>query len=148
MRPCGGAAAGVAGLPDYGTTGLRGRRGAKRQAANWDDTGEPVYNIPVALGLMVFFALCAQCAATLAVIKRETNSWRWPLFAFVYMTVLAYVGAQAVFISIRLIGGNTVNWFGVFFTLSLVILAGVFGGVLGSVLQARGFVPSSRRTPD
>jgi len=42
---------------------------------------------------MVFFALCAQCAATLAVIKRETNSWRWPIFTFVYMTVLAYVGA-------------------------------------------------------
>jgi ferrous iron transport protein B len=42
---------------------------------------------------MVFFALCAQCAATLAVIKRETNSWRWPAFTFAYMTTLAYVGA-------------------------------------------------------
>jgi hypothetical protein len=39
-----------------------------------------------------------------------------------------------------------VNWFGVFFTLSLVILAGVAGGILGSQLQARGFVPSSQRT--
>ena len=35
---------------------------------------------------MVFFALCAQCAATLAVIRRETNSWRWPAFTFAYMT--------------------------------------------------------------
>jgi ferrous iron transport protein B len=42
---------------------------------------------------MVFFALCAQCAATLAVIKRETNSWRWPAFTFAYMTTLAYLGA-------------------------------------------------------
>jgi ferrous iron transport protein B len=48
---------------------------------------------PVALSLMVFFALCCQCASTLAVMRRETNSWGWPAFAFVYMTVLAYVGA-------------------------------------------------------
>jgi len=61
--------------------------------ATWDDTGEPVFNIPVALSIMVFFALCAQCAATLVVIKRETDSWLWPLFSFVYMTTLAYLGA-------------------------------------------------------
>ncbi len=48
-----------------------------------------------ALSLMVFFALCCQCASTLAVIKRETNSWLWPLFTFTYMTVLAYVGRAA-----------------------------------------------------
>ncbi|MBP90582.1 MAG: ferrous iron transport protein B [Planctomycetaceae bacterium] len=60
--------------------------------SKWPD-GRPVYNIPVALSIMVFFALCAQCAATLMVMKRETNSWRWPAFAFVYMTGLAYVGA-------------------------------------------------------
>jgi ferrous iron transport protein B len=52
-----------------------------------------VYNVPVALSIMVFFALCAQCAATLMTIKRETNSWRWPIFTFTYMTVLAYVAA-------------------------------------------------------
>ncbi len=46
---------------------------------------------------MMFFALCAQCAATLAVMRRETNSWRWPVFTFVYMTVLAYVGALATY---------------------------------------------------
>src|SRR5581483_418464 len=61
--------------------------------ATWDNTREPVFNIPVALSIMVFFALCAQCAATLAVIRRETNSWWWPIFTFVYMTALAYVGA-------------------------------------------------------
>ena len=60
--------------------------------------------------------------------------------------MVAYLGAQAVFITIRLIGGNSVNWFGVFFTLSLVMLAGLFGGLLGSLLQARGVVPSSRRS--
>jgi len=61
--------------------------------ATWDGTDKPVYNIPVALSIMVFFALCIQCAPTLAVIRRETNSWRWPAFTFTYMTALAYVGA-------------------------------------------------------
>ena len=65
----------------------------KLKAATWEGSDKKVFNIPVALSLMVFFALCAQCAATLAVIKRETNSWRWPIFSFTYMTVLAYVGA-------------------------------------------------------
>ncbi len=68
-------------------------------AATWDgsDPPRPVFTVPVALSIMVFFALCAQCAATLAVIKRETNSWRWPAFTFAYMTVLAYLGALATY---------------------------------------------------
>lgn len=61
-------------------------------SSQWPD-GRPVYTLPVALSIMVFFALCAQCAATLMVIRRETNSWRWPVFTFVYMTSLAYVGS-------------------------------------------------------
>ena len=65
-------------------------------AATWPD-GTPVFNLAVALSLMVFFALCCQCGATLAVIKRETNSWRWPLFTFTYMTILAYLGAWATY---------------------------------------------------
>jgi len=68
-----------------------GLQEAIRQA-EWPD-GRKVYNLPVALSVMVFFALCAQCASTLMVIRRETNSWRWPLFTFSYMTALAYVGA-------------------------------------------------------
>lgn len=62
------------------------------KAATWPD-GTPVFSIPVAMSIMVFFALCAQCVSTLMVIRRETNSWRWPAFSFVYMTVLAYIGA-------------------------------------------------------
>jgi ferrous iron transport protein B len=65
----------------------------KLRGATWDNSGRPVFSIPVALSIMVFFALCAQCAATLAVIRRETASWRWPAFTFAYMTALAYVGA-------------------------------------------------------
>jgi ferrous iron transport protein B len=77
---------------------------AQLRAARWDDTGLPVYNLPVALSIMVFFALCAQCAATLAVIRRETNSWRWPVFTFAYMTTLAYVGALITYqVGIRLL---------------------------------------------
>lgn len=63
------------------------------RTATWEGSSRPVFNVPAALSLMVFFALCAQCAATLAVMKRETNSWRWPAFTFVYMTTLAYVAA-------------------------------------------------------
>ncbi|HYF50071.1 MAG TPA: ferrous iron transport protein B [Planctomycetota bacterium] len=65
--------------------------------ATWDGSSKPLFSIPVELSIMVFFALCSQCAATLATIKRETNSWKWPLFSFTYMTVLAYVGALITF---------------------------------------------------
>jgi ferrous iron transport protein B len=78
---------------DEGQTQLQ----SQLQNATWDGSNVPVFNLPVALSLMVFFALCAQCAATLAVIKRETNSWRWPLFTFAYMTALAYLGALATY---------------------------------------------------
>ena len=63
----------------------------------WDGSARPVFTVPVALSIMVFFALCAQYEATLAVIRRETNSWRWPAFTFGYMTVLAYFGAMITY---------------------------------------------------
>ena len=66
-------------------------RRALRKASHAD--GTPVFGVPVALSIMVFFALCAQCMSTLAVIQRETHSWTWPAFSFAYMTVLAYTGA-------------------------------------------------------
>ena len=67
--------------------------GEELHAATWEGTNRKLFTLPVALSILVFFALCAQCAATLAVIRRETNSWRWPLFTFTYMTTLAYLGA-------------------------------------------------------
>ena len=66
------------------------------QAARRPD-GRPAIGIPVALSIMVFFALCAQCMSTLAVIKRESGSWGWPLLTFAYMTLLAYAGALATY---------------------------------------------------
>ena len=58
-----------------------------------DKEGNPLFTLATALSIMVFFALCAQCAATLAIIRRETNSWKWPIASFTYMTSLAYVAA-------------------------------------------------------
>ncbi len=87
---------------DEGATRLHGAL----HTATWDHSDRKVFNIPVALSLMVFFALCAQCAATLAVIRKETGSWRWPLFTFTYMTVLAYLGALATYQVGMWIGGG------------------------------------------
>lgn len=70
---------------------------ATLRSARWDNSGEPLFNVPVALSVMVFFALCAQCATTLVVIRRETNSWWWPTFTFVYMTGLAYLAALVTY---------------------------------------------------
>jgi ferrous iron transport protein B len=76
----------------------RRRLGTALQRETWDDgSGRRLFTVPVALSVMVFFALCCQCASTLAVIRRETNSWRWPVFTFVYMTALAYLGAMLVY---------------------------------------------------
>jgi ferrous iron transport protein B len=70
------------------------------KAIHTDWSTDPVrgkYGLPVALSIMVFFALCCQCASTLAVIRRETRSWAWPAFTFIYMTTLAYIGALVTF---------------------------------------------------
>ena len=85
---------------DEGSVELRDAMRAER----WPD-GRPVYTPLVALSVMVFFALCCQCGATLATIKRETNSWSYPVFTFVYMTSLAYLAALGVYqIGSRLAG--------------------------------------------
>jgi ferrous iron transport protein B len=47
--------------------------------------------------LLVFYAFCLQCAATIAVMRRETNGWQWPLFAWTYMTALGYLAALFVY---------------------------------------------------
>jgi ferrous iron transport protein B len=83
--------------------------GRALQAATWEgkegipDDERRVFTVPVALSVMVFFALCCQCVSTLAVIRRETNGWRWPVFTFTYMTVLAYLAALVVYQVGRLI---------------------------------------------
>ncbi len=64
--------------------------------ARWSD-GRIVFTLPMVIGLLVFYAFCLQCGATVAVMARETNSWRWPAMAWLYMTGLGYVGALLVF---------------------------------------------------
>lgn len=59
--------------------------------------GTPVFNLATSLSLLVFFILAAQCLPTQAVTRRETNSWRWPVFQFAYMTALAYAAAFIVY---------------------------------------------------
>jgi ferrous iron transport protein B len=69
---------------------------ARLAQASWPD-GSRVFTMPMVLGLLLFYAWCLQCAATLAVIRRETNSWRWPVFAWAYMTLLGYTGALVTY---------------------------------------------------
>ena len=66
--------------------------------------GSPVWTPLVALSLLVFFVLACQCMSTLAIVRRETNSWRWPLFMVSYMLVLAYVGSLVTYQGGRFLG--------------------------------------------
>ena len=89
-------------LGDKDPDGKGGLRKAL-QTATWPD-GRKLMTPWTAAGFMVFFALCCQCMATLAAIRRETNSWKWPAFVFVYMTALAYFAAVGVQQIGRLVG--------------------------------------------
>lgn len=68
------------------------------------DDGRPVWTPLTALTLMVFFVLAMQCMSTVAVVRRETNSWRWPLFMVAYMTGLAYVVSLLTYQAGRMLG--------------------------------------------
>ncbi len=60
-------------------------------------TNRPMYDRPTALSLLVFYVFAMQCMSTLAVTKRETNTWKWPIIQFLFMSVMAYVGAWIVY---------------------------------------------------
>jgi len=66
--------------------------------------GTPVFTPLVCIGLMVFYVLAMQCIGTVAVVHRETNSWRWPVIQIALLTTLAWVGAFAVFQGGHLLG--------------------------------------------
>ncbi len=66
--------------------------------------GAAVYSPLVGIALMVFFVLACQCISTVAIVRRETLSWRWPLFMIAYMSVLAWAGAFAVYQGGKLLG--------------------------------------------
>ena len=67
--------------------------------------GKPTFTPLVCIGLMVFYVLAMQCISTVAIVRRETNSWRWPLFQIAYMTTLAWIGAFIVYQ-----GGRWFGW--------------------------------------
>ena len=75
---------------------------AVREAKKED--GTPAWTPLVALSMMVFFVLAMQCMSTVAIVRRETNSWRWPLFMIAYMTVLAYLASFITYQGGRLLG--------------------------------------------
>jgi ferrous iron transport protein B len=66
--------------------------------------GSPIFNTATCASLLVFYILAAQCLSTTAVVKRETNSWKWPLFQIAYMTGLAYVASLLVYQILRHFG--------------------------------------------
>jgi len=68
------------------------------------DDGKPIWTPLTALTLMVFFVLAMQCMSTLAVVRRETNSWGWPIFMFSYMTAIAYAAAFLTYQGGRMLG--------------------------------------------
>ncbi len=73
----------------------RSLRGKMQDARHAD--GTKVYTLPAALSLMIFYVLAMQCMSTLAVVKRETKTWKWPVFQFIYMTGLAYLMSFVVY---------------------------------------------------
>ena len=70
---------------------------AKMSAARNPETGLPVFTFATSLSLMLFYAFAMQCMSTVAVVYRETKSWKWPMIQLVYMTVLAYVASLVAY---------------------------------------------------
>jgi ferrous iron transport protein B len=73
------------------------------QKAKWPD-GRPLFTPLVCVTLMIFYVFALQCVSTIAVVYRETNSWTWPLFQFVYMALLAYLASLIVYQGGRWLG--------------------------------------------
>ena len=89
----------VEGDVDHGNASLRDTMREERRP-----DGTPVFTPLVCTGLMVFYVLAMQCISTVAVVRRETNSWSWPLFQIALLTTLAWLGAFAVYQGGRLLG--------------------------------------------
>lgn len=70
---------------------------SQKMFAEVNANGTPVFSIATILSLMIFYAFAMQCMSTLSIVKAETNSWKWPLLQFFYMTALAYCSSLLVF---------------------------------------------------
>jgi uncharacterized membrane protein YfcA len=111
-------------------------------AARWaaDSRDDNALAFWLSIGAVFGFVLGAGCAAWVQ--RRDL-----PLSHGLVTAVGTYVVAQAVFIAIRLLRGDDVNWFAAFFNLSVVAAAGLIGGLLGRRLRSQGFRPSGGQTP-
>ncbi|MEM1137494.1 MAG: ferrous iron transport protein B [Bacteroidota bacterium] len=67
-----------------------------RQEIN-QETGKPVYSAATSFSLIIFYLFAMQCMSTLAIVKRETNSWKWPIVQLTFMTGLAYLSSLLVY---------------------------------------------------
>jgi ferrous iron transport protein B len=65
------------------------------------ETNKPFYSLAVALSLMLFYAFAMQCMSTMAVVYRETKSWKIPVLQFIYMGALAYVSSYIIYHLLR-----------------------------------------------
>jgi len=59
--------------------------------------GSPLFDLPTGVSLMLFYAFALQCMSTLAIVKKETNGWQWPMIQLVSMTSIAYLSALVVY---------------------------------------------------
>ena len=73
----------------------------ERMASATRQDGTKVYTLATAVSLMIFYAFAMQCMSTLAVVKRETRGWKWPIIQLVYMTGLAYVASLIAYQLLR-----------------------------------------------
>jgi ferrous iron transport protein B len=73
----------------------------KKMHAAVRSDGTPVYTLATGVSLMIFYVLAMQCMSTLAVVKRETGSWKWPVIQFLFMTGLAYLLSMLVYLLLR-----------------------------------------------
>ncbi|MGB0367609.1 MAG: ferrous iron transport protein B [Flavobacteriaceae bacterium] len=68
-----------------------------RMAAEIKANGKPLFDLPTGVSLMLFYAFALQCMSTLAIVKKETNGWKWPMIQLFSMTLIAYISALAVY---------------------------------------------------
>ena len=69
----------------------------KQMKAEVRADGTPLYSMATALSLLIFYVFAMQCMSTMAVVKRETGTWKWPIVQFLFMGVMAYVGSYIVY---------------------------------------------------
>jgi hypothetical protein len=107
-------------------------------AARWaaDSRDDPTLATLLSLGAVVGFVIGAGCAAWVQRVG-------FPLSHGLVTAVGTYAVAQSVFIAVRLVLGDDVNWFAALFNLSVAAGAGLLGGILGQRLRSKGFVPRS-----